>query len=249
MASLYLATNRQTEADSLLIQILSAQPDFVEALVLRGQLRTEQLRFDEAIADLRHATRAQPALAPAHYYLATALLRKGDVKLAEAELRGALELEPGFAAARILLAGIELDAGEVKESLTDLDKVLAAKPATISPYLMQSMILAEHGDAARAEKDLLPLLDVFSEPSARAATYRALAWVSINQRKYEQARTFLAQADKLQPPSRETFYLLGLTYIDENRSDIAVSLVKARLRENPTLERGLRSCRKPNESG
>src|SRR5271165_840777 len=238
LASLYLATDRYPEAEKLIDSILTAQRDNSEALVLRGQLRIQQLRFDEAIADLQHATRAQPRLVSAHYHLATAQLGKGDMKAAEAELRSALELQADFTPARTLLAGVELDMGELKESLADLDRVVAAKPAVVNPYIMRSMVLAEHGDAPRAEKDLLPLLDEFRDPAARASTYRALAWVMVNQKKYEEARVFLQHASEAQANSRETLYLLGLTYIAEKKTDAAFSMLQARPKQNPRWAEG-----------
>jgi len=238
LASLYLIVGKPSQAEPLLNQVLAMQPDNPEALLLRGQVRLQQMRFDDAIADLQHATRANPALAAPHYYLATTQLRKGQLQLAENELQTSLELQPDFQPARTLLAAIQIDAGDLRQSLANLDQVVENKPALIQPYIMRSMIIAENGDFEHAEKDLLPLLRQFPDRFAQAATLRALAWVRINQKKYEEGRAFLQRAEQVEPLSRETLYLLGLSYIQENKPDAALSLIRARLRDNPRWAEG-----------
>jgi tetratricopeptide (TPR) repeat protein len=131
-----------------------------------------------------------------------------------------------------------MDAGDLKQSLANLEQVVENKPSLIQPYIMRSMIIAENGDSGRAEKDLLPLLQQFPDRSAQAATFRALAWVRINQKKYEEGRAFLERAEQVEPSSKETLYLLGFSYIQENEPDAALALLRARLRENPHWAEG-----------
>jgi tetratricopeptide (TPR) repeat protein len=70
----------------------------------------------------------------------------------------------------------------------------------------------------------------FPQAKDRALTYRALAWTMFNQKKYQAARQFLQQSAETQPDSPETLYLTGLTYLAENKTAAAVSLVQNRIR-------------------
>jgi len=123
--------------------------------------------------------------------------------------------------------------GDTKRALADLDKVVASRPNVVNPYIIHSILLAQNGDTADAEKDLLPLLNDFPGAGAQAATYRALAWVKFDQTKFEEARKFLARAAEVEPNSRETLYLLGLSYLAEKHPDKALAVVQAKLRTNP----------------
>ena len=147
-------------------------------------------------------------------------------------------MKPDFAPARVLLAGIKFDAGDLKNGLADLDRAVADNPAALDPYITRSVLRAEQGETARAEKDLLPLLDQFPKAEERAVTYRALAWVMLNQKKYGAARQFLQQAAQARPDSPETFYLSALTYLAENRPDAALSLIHSHLRSHPESAEG-----------
>ena len=52
--------------------------------------------LDGAISQLRSAIRIVPEYAPAHFYLAEALRRKGEKAEAEKEFQRAAELDPHF---------------------------------------------------------------------------------------------------------------------------------------------------------
>jgi len=151
----------------------------------------------------------------------------------ESELRTALELEPRLLAARAVLANVELRKGDRQQALDELNQVVAAKPNSLNPYVLRSMLFAERGDYSQAEKDLLPLLDQFPQAPSQAATYRALALVSLRQSRYTEARNFLSHASQLQPNAPENYYLLGLSYLAEHKPEAALSPVDAQLKKQP----------------
>jgi tetratricopeptide (TPR) repeat protein len=218
--------------------VLKSHPDDATGLLLRGQLRIDQHRFEDGLVDLQHATRTDPTSAPAHYYLAIAELQQRKDTLARGELKAALELQPNLVAARTLLAQLELNSGDQEKALADLETVTASKPATLDPYIARSVLLAKRGNSAKATDDLLPLLNEFPQPAERAVTYRALAWIAFNQKKYSDARKFLDRAESLQSQSKDTLYLYGLTYIAEKNLDAARSFLQQRLKKNPEWAEG-----------
>lgn len=238
LASLYMSTKRSAEGDRIAESVLKSTPDNADALVLHGRYLIEQSRIDEATVDLQHATRADSRSVEAHYFLALAQLQNKQPNEAQSELARALDLQPTFSPARILLAGIKLDSGQMKDGIADLDRAIADRPAIIGPYITRSLLDVQQGKAVDAEKNLLPLLNQFPQSADRALTYRALAWAMFNQKKYDAARNFLQQSEKATPDVPETLYLLGLTYIAENKPEIAMATVERRVASKPDWAEG-----------
>lgn len=238
LAMHYFAANQLPAAEQAIQTILKVHPDDPQTLLLAGQLRLKQGRLEDAVSEFQHAARTQPRWALAHYYVATGEVRRGQLRMAEAELQSALELDPNLTSARALLASIELNDGELKRALADVNKVVAAKPNDIRPYIMRSVLLAQQGDASEAEKALLPLLNDFPATMTQATTYRALAWVKLDQKRYEEARKFLTRAWEAEPNSRETLYLIGLSYLAERNPDQARAVVESKLRNSPQWAEG-----------
>jgi tetratricopeptide (TPR) repeat protein len=136
-------------------------------------------------------------------------------------------------AARTVLAELELNSGEQEQALADLETVTTSKPPTLDPYIARSILLAKRGNSAQAASDLLPLLNQFPQPAEQAVTYRALASIAFNQKKYNDTRKFLDRAASLQSGSKETLYLYALTYIAERKFDAASSFLQEQMRKNP----------------
>jgi tetratricopeptide (TPR) repeat protein len=79
---------RQVEAQ--LRRAVALDPRLAKGFLELGILLSDQQRYKEAIQELRHATRLEPDLAPAHYRLAQAYQRTGQKALAAKE-RGIFE--------------------------------------------------------------------------------------------------------------------------------------------------------------
>jgi tetratricopeptide (TPR) repeat protein len=75
-----------SEVESLLRRAVALDPQLSKGFLQLGILLSEQQRYKEAIHELRHATRLEPALAQAHYRLAQAYQRTGQKALAAKEL-------------------------------------------------------------------------------------------------------------------------------------------------------------------
>jgi Flp pilus assembly protein TadD len=72
--------------EALLRQAVALDPKLAKGFLQLGILLSEQRRYQEAILELRQATRLEPDLAPAHYRLAQAYQRTGQKALAAKEL-------------------------------------------------------------------------------------------------------------------------------------------------------------------
>ena len=238
LTTLYMGLGRTADAEKLVESILKDHPSDAQSLLVRGELQVQQDRIEEGLKDLQRASQTEPRWALAHYYVAIAQLKRGELKLAEPELRSTLELDPNFVAARVLLAEVELKGGKVENALAELDKAISRKRSMITPYIMRSLALAQQGEFAEAEKGLLPSLQDFPQTPERAVTYRALSWIKFHQKKYVEARKYAEQACMLQPTSPESLYLLGMTYLGEKQIDAGLRDIKARVDRTPQWAEG-----------
>ena len=93
LAVLYNQAKRNDEAEKLLREVVSENPDLHEVSYSLGLLLAEQGKFEEAAVYLERAARGLPNRARVHYNLGLALQYLGR-KDATAALRKALDIEP-----------------------------------------------------------------------------------------------------------------------------------------------------------
>jgi tetratricopeptide (TPR) repeat protein len=229
LAAVYASEGQITEAEDLLNVVLKHSSTDPEAFTLRGRLRMQEARVDEAILDLQRAIQVQPKWDQPHNYLAQAYLKQGKVELARGEFQEVVQLNPNATEAQVVLAQMDLSKGDTERAIAALDKATAQKPQVIKPYLLRSMALAQHGDYSEAEKTLLPLLSNFPDPSSQVLTFRSLALVKMSQREYVNARNFLKRALQLEP-TREDLSLLGFSYVGEKHPDQGLREILAYVR-------------------
>ncbi len=92
--ALYLwARGRAADAAALVDRALRVNPGSLESRINRADFLAHAGRLDEAIAQYRAVVEAEPALASAHFGLADALKRRGDMAAAIESLRKAYELD------------------------------------------------------------------------------------------------------------------------------------------------------------
>ena len=95
LATLYFSgTGEFVKADSVLTEALAIAPKRVEAHHLRGKIRLQQDRLDEAIVSLAEATRLSPASGEYEGWLGLARQRRGLHAKAEASFLTAARLAP-----------------------------------------------------------------------------------------------------------------------------------------------------------
>src|SRR5262245_21575075 len=93
---LHLA-GRDDEAAKLCDRILAADPNFVDALNLRGSIAMRAGEYEEPTTDLEHAVALKPYYADAHNNLGLALQARGNLAGAISCFCRAIELQPKFA--------------------------------------------------------------------------------------------------------------------------------------------------------
>ena len=104
LAAVLMEQKKVDEADRTLKKALEIEPEDSVSLYLRGGLQLEQEKHEEALASLSLSAKLAPDVPQTQFYLAKALIQKGDRGPAEAALRKAIQLKPGWGEAHYVLA-------------------------------------------------------------------------------------------------------------------------------------------------
>lgn len=238
LVALYVQLGRTSDGEQLIDEINKQSPNDPRVLLFRGWLRVERGQIEDGIRDLLRAREMQPQWALAEYFLGLAYIWDGKPDLASDALGSAARLDENLIPPRIALAQLALNQGKPDAAIAAIEKALEEKPQVVEPYLLRSLALEQEGQYAEAEKDALPLIDEFPQPAARALTFRTLALVEFQRKRFEDARKYAEESLKYAPTSQESLYLLGTSYIALNRTDSGLALVESYARSNPTWAPG-----------
>lgn len=112
------------QAENLYKEILSIQPDNINALHFLGVVHYQNKHYDLAIEYIEKALRINPAYADAYNNLGLALQGKGKLNEAIMCYQKAIELNPGFETAYSNLRNLLLESGYVDKSIRDYKAAL-----------------------------------------------------------------------------------------------------------------------------
>ena len=156
LAQAYEQAGREERAIRFLYeQALDLQPALAYVRVNYGRYLEMIGRVDDAIEHYRVAIREHPWLAPAHFNLGTAWLRKGEIAAGEASLREAIRLDPDYALALVNLGLVLASNDRVEEARQHLERAVHAEPD--NPLALGNLG-AFHLNAERHPDRAIPLL-------------------------------------------------------------------------------------------
>ena len=95
MAIAYNQRGQNEQAEQLLREVITQQPELYEVAYSFGLLLVEMQKYREATGYLEQAVKGLPDRARIHYNLGLHYQQLQDAELAENELRAAMVLEPG----------------------------------------------------------------------------------------------------------------------------------------------------------
>jgi len=135
LAKVALLQKDSKKAQSLIDEVIAADANNPDALVLRAAMRMEKNEVDAAIADLRIVLADNPKQDKVLVLLAKAYQRNGNTDIAESTLRQALEINPGNLDAALPVASKMI----LKRELDRAEEILnaALKPNPSDPTALQ----------------------------------------------------------------------------------------------------------------
>jgi VWFA-related protein len=116
----------------------------------RGITLVKESKFDEAIAPLREALHANPAMPAGRFYLANALRSTGDMAGAEAELREAVKLVPNSGEVHNFLGIVLSKRGDVPGAVAEFRKSAQIQPKQPVVRFNLAQALEKAGDRTAA---------------------------------------------------------------------------------------------------
>jgi len=225
------------EAYSQLLRLAEQYPDDLEVRVLLSQLAFENRNFDELD---RHGIAAEN-LAPndprvetigiARQYRDAAVARDDSEmnKIArEAKIR--LNESPKDIVLRNILMDAAVRDRDFIEALEHIDTLIELRPAERRVYDQRLAVIAEMGDAAETETQLLSMVDIFPEDIEIKATLLRF-YLSTNRR--DDAETFLRNISSPSDEDPSAFFDLIRFVAETKGDDAALVEIERAIAENP----------------
>jgi len=149
LAAIELQEQKVADAETHITAALLQRPEDAYNLLVLGEIKFHQDKFDDALDTLERAAKLDPQNPEIQNFLGVTLAQKGMLARAETALRNAIQLDPNYAAAhnnlavtylgeKPPLAGLArwhyqkaLDNGQPRNP--DLEKLLADKGAPVNP--------------------------------------------------------------------------------------------------------------------
>jgi tetratricopeptide (TPR) repeat protein len=233
LAGLYAGIGKFSAARPLVDQVLNANQNNVDALVVRGKLALADNDTKRAIADFRWALKEQPNSVEFAGLLAKAHLENKEPALAREVISKAVQLNPDNRQSRIMLVDYLLQTRDYDTALTEINILLAAAPLDAGLLQSRAAVLAAKKNLPEAQAGLLALRSGLT-PTALANFRLGTYYASI--KKYDTAAGEFLLALKYSPDAIEPLKGLTQAYLASGRADLALNEVKRRLRiESPVL--------------
>jgi len=185
------------EAIARLDKILEIQPNYLDALLLKGNLLSDALnRYDEAIACFSGLIQKWPDCADAYAARGLARARTNDLHEAIEDFNRALKINPRLASALACRGACYGNHGEHRKALADLTEAIRLDPSMAIAYVWR-------GNSYRALDDYTKALADYDEAIRRNPkldyAYAARGRFYQSRRKLDEALADLNEAVRLDP--------------------------------------------------
>lgn len=233
LALVYASTDRAAEAEAILRKATEANPKSLDAFVNLGRFYLVQHRLVEAEREMRRASEVDPRATLPRKLLTEIYMDSGRMADAERVCRDLKSVAPddpdGFGA----LASLYEATGQKAKAAEELQGLVVSRPKDIAikVRLTDTLIdLNRLDDAYRLNQELLNARP--GHPGGLTAKGRIL----IARRRYDEAKTVLAQAVQADPKSGVANYLLGVAESSLGQIDSARKLFAHALDLSPGME-------------
>lgn len=224
------SAGRASEAEVVLKQILSLQPQHAHALHLLGVVTYQLGQASHALELIAQAIRADQGVALFYSNAAEMLRQQGELQQAIAHGMRAIELDPTMASAYSNLGVAYYDLQDYVSAERSHQQALS-----LNPGLLQS--LNNLGSIERARKNRLGAIDWYQKAlsvnSAYLESLSNLGAVLVESERAEEAEPLLERGLALAPNSAEILCNLGLAYFKLEKFDQALQVLNRSLSLKP----------------
>ncbi|MBI3593210.1 MAG: tetratricopeptide repeat protein, partial [Nitrospirae bacterium] len=146
VSSMLIKLERLPEALSRLEEVVKANPDYVPALMLLGELYNVQKKVDDAIRIFERVLKIEPDRNEAGIFLGVLYLSKGDTRKAQDFLDAVLKRDPENVMALYYAGTIKLERKDYDKAEELFRKITELRPFFDAAYLNIGLINEFRGD-------------------------------------------------------------------------------------------------------
>ncbi len=183
----------------------------------------------ESVQTLQKLAEKMPDYAKAHYYLAEARLRFGDITGARQSLQTVLTLEPDHELALLASARIEMREGKADKALKISQKMIKVRPEAATGYMLKGDVLMAGGKKKSALKAYQQALAYATNGKAAIKISGAQAVLGDTEASYKTLQSWLKQ----HPEDMSVRFALATSYLANGKKDAAISQYEIVLEKQP----------------
>jgi tetratricopeptide (TPR) repeat protein len=222
LAALDHVAGHKDDAYRKLDELIAAEQDNLQALLVKTSMLLSDGRRDEALAPAERAVKSYPNSAPAHFIFGRVQAARNNRDAAAAAFTETLRINPRASGAQIALSRLHLAAGRTNASVGFAKEALSANPSSAEARLTLVRALIATRDFRQADAELSKLLA--QHPGVAAV--RAQKGILLALQRDPRARAEFELALKSDPRSVEA--LGGLIALDLQSRQPAAAISRIR---------------------
>jgi tetratricopeptide (TPR) repeat protein len=226
----YLTTNQIAPASELDRELMKNAPKDIFVRIDHGRVLTAQGKTQDAVNFLQGVVADATDSVQAHYYLAMALWRNGELDQARGALVDALKISQHFPPALESLVQLSLAQGNNSDAQTYAEELVQQNPANVSAHQLLAEALARQGKLVPAEEQLVLAKQLAPNDPA---THVDLAQIYQAEKKWPEAEKEYDLALELDPHSTTALAHLADFLVARNQSSQALARVEQFVKANP----------------
>lgn len=231
LAAIEYAGKQTKEAHKRLNDLLAKQPKHSTALLLKARFLLAERQVDDALAQAKTATQADPTSAEAQFLLGKLYAATSQLDEAAKAFSEVLKLNPRATVAQIELSRMQLANGSAEASIESARQALKGQPDNPDARLLLARGLIASGELAQADKEMRVLLVKYPNVSA---VHSQIGVLYLAKRDHVAAKRSFERSLVLDGGSLEA--LAGLVRLDlaSKNATGARARVEARLTQTPS---------------
>jgi tetratricopeptide (TPR) repeat protein len=230
LAQLALKDKKYDEALSLLENVFSRDPDYVDGRRLQSDVLLAKGDTKRAVEIMERLDQAYPGAPLIKYHLAGAYLKNRNVNQARAALEQAISASPNYTDAVLLLAEINLRSGHADKVIKPMTDLLKRIPGMKKAALL---LATAYGSLERFD-DATVVLEEQAKLVPQDPQPQVLLGLTFRQAKrYDEARKAFEKASQLAPG--DPFVANQLVELDlvEKHFDVARQRIRSQFQKDP----------------
>jgi tetratricopeptide (TPR) repeat protein len=221
---------RLNDAEAIYQQILRAEPRHVEAWNFLGGLEFQRGNYAAAVQYIGRSVELMPAYLDAHYNLALALHKQGNIDAAIARYRYFIASGAPVAAAHNNLGLLLIQKGHADEAITCYRRAIELDPSYVQAHYNLGLASCKRGAVEQAVAAWRRTLEL---APGHAEAWNDLGNVLKQQRNFDEATDCYERSIALQPDYAAAHSNLGIVHRDQWNLDAAIGCFRRSLALQP----------------